>query len=417
MKLVNRLFLEALNASLKNEKVEWDFDMSMEMWQELFAMAEAHKVQPMIFEAVYAAPAAKCVPPDFFTAMKRRSVSIMVCQIQKTSEFLKLYEYLQAHKLQPLVVKGIICRQLYENPDFRISSDEDLLISEESFKKALNVLQAYGLNMLKEARVPEAEDEIGFISRDSVSYIELHKSLFSKESEAYGDLNRYFTDVFAKSITMEIQGTQIKTMEHGEHLFYLICHGFKHFLHSGFGIRQVCDIVLMANTYGERIDWLKMLEWCKEIRADKFTAAIFKIGKNYLNFDEEKAAYPKEWREIEVDERDLLLEILDSGIYGGLSMSRKHSSNMTLEAVAARNKGRKPGNAVMKSVFPSAKSLQGRYHYLQKRPYLLPVAWSERILKYHREMTHMEDNRAMEAIQIGNQRIALLKQYGILDKS
>lgn len=35
-------------------------------------------------------------------------------------------------------------------------------------------------------------------------------------------------------------------MNASDHLFYLICHALKHFYHSGFGIRQVCDILLFA---------------------------------------------------------------------------------------------------------------------------------------------------------------------------
>ena len=122
------------------------------------------------------------------------------------------------------------------------------------------------------------------------------------------------------------------------------------------------------------------------------------------------------WREVEVDETDLLLELLGSGIYGGTSLSRKHSSNMTLEAVAAQNRGEKTANPMVKTLFPSAKNMEGQYQYLQKRPYLLPVAWSERLLKYHREISCMKDSNAIEAVKIGNQRIELLKKYGILEK-
>ena len=417
MKLEDRLFLEALRASLINEKVNWNFEISMETWQAIFALAEAHKVLPLIFEAVYACPAVKCADEKFFSVMKRRCVSIMVLQIQKTAEFLKLYQHMQQQGMQPLVVKGIICRQLYPIPDLRVSADEDLLTEEHLFAETVEMLQAYGMKMVDEPTEIEKADEIGFLSENSVSYIELHKHLFSKTSEAYGDLNRYFKDAFSNCISLKVQGQEIKTLEPGTHLFYLICHAFKHFLHSGFGIRQVCDIVLFANKYGEQIDWQSMLRLCGEIRAGKFAAALFKIGKNYLNFDEEKACYPKEWRDIEVDEKNLLLELLGSGIYGGTTMSRRHSSNMTLEAVAAQNRGEKASNAVMKTLFPSVKSLEGKYHYLQKRPYLLPVAWSERLLKYHKEISSMKDNDAIEAVRIGNQRIELLKQYGILERS
>ena len=203
-------------------------------------------------------------------------------------------------------------------------------------------------------------------------------------------------------------------MGYTDHLFYLICHSFKHFLHSGFGIRQVCDIILFANEYGDAIDWEKVLRQCREIHADLFAAALFAIGEKYLTFDPEKAHYPKVWQEISVDETDMLMDLLDSGIYGNANMSRKHSSNMTLDAVAADKNGKKAGNTVLKSLFPSAKKLEGRYPYLKKHPILLPIAWTDRILKYRKETVAGGDNAAADSVKIGNQRIELMKEYGII---
>ena len=214
---------------------------------------------------------------------------------------------------------------------------------------------------------------------------------------------------------VQVQGSQLCTMEHTDHLFYLICHAFKHFLHSGFGLRQVCDIVLYANTYGDQIDWERIVENCREIRAERFTAALFKIGEKYLCFDADKACYPAVWRELDVDESAMLSDLLDSGVYGGANMSRKHSSNITLNAVSAQKQGKKAGNHVLKTVFPSAKALEGRFPYLKEHPYLLPVAWTSRLFHYQKELQQTSGNDAAESIRIGNQRIELMKQYGIIE--
>lgn len=205
-------------------------------------------------------------------------------------------------------------------------------------------------------------------------------------------------------------------MEYTDHLFYLIGHAFKHFLHSGFGIRQVSDIILFANTYGAQIDWDRMLGHCREIHADLFAAALFQIGQKYLTFDPEKACYPESWRRIQVDESAMLNDLLDSGIYGGSNMSRKHSSNVTLNAVSAQKQGKKSGNHVLKTVFPSAKALESRFPYLKKHPYLLPAAWTSRLFQYWKETRAVSSDDAAESVRIGNRRIELMKQYGIIEK-
>lgn len=421
MNLTQKLFLEALKASLENKKITWDFSISDHIWKELFSLAELHKVLPLIFDAVNGCPAAEASDRQLFEAVRKRSISGMILQIQKTSQFLEICKELNENHIRVLVVKGLICRQLYPNPDLRFSSDEDLLVDTDSFLPTMELLRWKKLQPL---RMPEdfwqrihefaGAEEIGFISWDKVTYIELHRRLFSESSEAYGSLNRYFDGIFENCICMEVQGVKVYTPEPGLHLFYLICHALKHFLHSGFGIRQVCDIVMFANVYGKEIDWQQLFLQCGEIHAQKFAAALFRIGKNYLNFDEEGAGYPTVWREIPVEETDLLLELFDSGIYGDSSMSRRHSSNMTLAAVEGR--GEKSGNPVLKTLFPEAKKLEHQYNYLKKRPYLLPVAWGGRLLKYRRETAAEKNNRAVDAVRIGNQRIALMKKYGILDE-
>lgn len=123
---------------------------------------------------------------------------------------------------------------------------------------------------------------------ESPLYIELHKHLFPPESDAYGDMNRFFEGVFDRSIVEDIQGIPVYTMGYTDHLFYLIFHAFKHFLYSGFCMRRVCDIIMFSKKYGRQIDWTKILSNCKEGNADKFAFASFQIGSKYLVFDSEQ---------------------------------------------------------------------------------------------------------------------------------
>lgn len=410
---INEYFLQALKASLQNDKVQWE-ELSPQEWSGLFKQAQIHNVLPMIYEAVYSCPAAQKLEPAVLQTFKRQTVQQVMLQTIKTGEFLQLNRSLQEAGITPLVVKGVICRTLYPKPDHRQSSDEDVLIPAEQFPSCHAAMEAFGMHLLEPEKDMYSAYEVPYGKQNSPLYIELHKSLFPPESDAYGEFNRFFKNVFDRKIQEIIQGIPVYTMEYTDHLFYLICHAFKHFLHSGFGIRQVCDIVMFANAYGDKINWLLVLDQCREIRADLFTAALFQIGWKYLNFDPDAACYPAEWRKIQVDELAMLEDLLSSGIYGASDMSRKHSSNITLNAVSDHKKGKKTDYSVLKTAFPSAKSLEGRYSYLKKQPYLLPVAWADRILKYRKETGSVANDNAADAIKIGSQRIELMRQYGII---
>lgn len=416
MNKCDQLLLEALKTSLQNQKVDWDFEILPEEWMMLFRKAEIHQIFPMIYDAVFTCPAARAMDPNFFASLKRQIMQKVMYQVMKTDEFLKLYKYLNERDIYPLVVKGIICRQLYPNPDYRSSGDEDMLIDPSWFPRCHESMLEYGMEASIEEEHLMTEYEVPYGKKGSPISIELHKSLFPHDSKAYGELNQFFSNVHESAVTITVQGVDIKTLNYTDHLFYLICHAFKHFLHSGFGIRQVCDMVMFANAYGDKIDWHDVLEKCRMICADQFAAALFKIGEKYLVFDSERACYSKEWRDRIVDENALLQDLLMSGIFGDSDMSRKHSSMITLNAVIAQKEGKKAKSNVLKTIFPDRKSMEGKAPYLEKYPFLLPVAWGIRILKYRKESQNVQGNKASESIKIGNQRIELLKQYGIIEK-
>lgn len=412
MHKVHVCFLKMLRASLREEALTEAMDLSEEEWREIQELASIHKVLPMIFEAAYQLPELTALPE--FGVRKRNVFQQVMTQSMKTRDYLMLSKHLEKSGVTPLVVKGIICRNLYPQPDHRPSGDEDVLIPAAQFDACHSAMEAFGMQTRETGERLETEYEIPYFKDGSPLYIELHKYLFPPESEAYGDLNRFFEGVFDRAVTETIYGVPVRTMEYTDHLFYLICHAFKHFLHSGFGIRQVCDIVLYANSYGNRVDWQKLLDNCREIRADVFAAAVFRLGENHLTFDRQKACYPEIWSSIAVDEMAMLEDLLSGGVYGGVTATRRRSSNMTLEAVASEKQGRKSGNGVMASLFPSAKKLEGRYTYLKKHPYLLPVAWCHRIVKYKNDTGKNKESHVLEAMKIGNHRIELMRQYGII---
>jgi hypothetical protein len=404
-----QIFLAILKAAMLGEKPDIPAHISMEQWQTVFRLAGIHNVLPLIWEAVYDHPSLAGQP--LLSTLRQQVRREVILQSMRTEEFLQLNDLLLEAGATPLVVKGIVCRSLYPNPDHRPSSDEDVLIPPAQYSLCHDVLTRFGMST--QARADD--HELPYRKADSPLYIELHKYLFPPENDAYGDLNRFFDNIHSQALTLELQGHKICTLSHTDHLLYLICHAWKHFLHSGFGIRQVCDIILYANTYGSQVDWDRIQVNCRMIRAEKFAAAIFAIGKNYLGFRETQAAYPHSWQILRVDEVPMLMDLLSGGLYGDSSMSRKHSSNITLEAVAAQKAGKQARGALINSAFPPASKLAGRYPYLNKRPYLLPVAWCSRILQYGKETRNLRNNKAADALKIGNERLELMKFYDILN--
>lgn len=411
MERIHRRLLEALGAFLHWERVTWE-DMTSAEWDALLNLAREHHVMPMVLEAVQHCSAFQTADPEQIGQMRRQVRQIAARQLAATEAFLQVYPALRQAGAHPLVVKGIICRSLYPVPELRRSGDEDVLIDPKEYWLCKMALAEQGL--VPEAAADDAY-EVPFRDPDGALMIELHRSLFPADSQAYGHLNNFFSDAPARAVEVTVQGQSIWTLCPTDHILYLVCHAFKHFLHGGFGIRQVCDMALYANRYGSAIDWEQVLTACRSIRAEKFAAALFAIGREHLTFDPASAGYPPCWQEIPVDPQPLLEELLLSGIYGQTDPARLRSGNMILNEVAAQKQGKRARNGLAASLFPPARSLQGRYPFLRKHPWMVSVAWAHRFAQYATRSRRTDSSHATDVLRQGNHRLDLLRLYGIID--
>ena len=405
MDAVESRLLDALRCAVRGEAAAWDEPLSRAEQTRLFRLAAEHHVVPLVAEAVYGT-----LEPGspFRRQLVREARKLTVWQARRTAEFLLLYEELGRQGLQPAVMKGVVCRDLYPQPEQRPSEDEDLLVSDEEFPRLHRALIACGFRTADPGVLPEEADEVSYLDESRALYLEVHKRLFASDSDAYGDCNAPFAGALERTVTVQIGDMTVRTLAPTDHLLFLLCHAYKHFLHGGVGIRQLCDIGLFAERYAQELDWAHIVSACRELHIAAFCGALLRIGERYLGF-----AMPGVFADYDGDVAPLLEDILSGGLYGVEDINRAHSSTLTLDAVEADRTGRRRGGA-LRSVFLPANQLAGRYTYLRQRPWLLPVAWGQRIWGYVTEKRR-KTVKPTETLRIGRERIALLRQYGIID--
>lgn len=371
-------------------------------WPAVFALAGQQKLLPILFEAARATPAAG-ENAVLFAVTKQQVIGQVLNQTVRSAEFADLYRKLRSAGLHPIVVKGQLCSRLYPQTDHRISADDDLYIPDAEFMACHEQLLANGLTSDTPVDELATADEVSYTKNGSPLYIELHRHLFDSAEDAHDELNHFFADLNP----VEMDG--LLTMPPHEHLLYLLLHAYKHFVRSGIGLRQFCDIGLWARAYHGEIDWQRLREQCESVHAATFAAAAFHIAGDYLGIEFD---LPAPW-DGSIDVEPLLHDSLCGGVYGSNDLTRLHSSTVTLNAVKASRTGEK--SSVLRTVFPKREYLERRYPYLKKRPYLLPVAWAQRIAHYASEKQSGADNSASGSIKLGKERIELMKRYGIMD--
>lgn len=371
-------------------------------WSAVFALAGQQKLLPILFETVRKTPAAE-ENAALFAVTKQQVIGQVLNQTVRSAEFADLYRKLRAAGLHPVVVKGQLCSRLYPLKDHRISADDDILIPDGEFFACHEQLLANGLTTDTPADELATADEVSYTKNGSPLYIELHRHLFDSAEDAHDELNHFFTDINP----VEMDG--FLAMPPHEHLLYLLLHAYKHFVRSGIGLRQFCDIGLWARAYHAEIDWQRLHEQCESVHAATFAAAAFRIARDDLGigFD-----LPAPWSDA-VDAEPLLHDSLCGGVYGTNDLTRLHSSTVTLNAVKASRTGEK--SSVLRTVFPKREYLERRYPYLKKRPYLLPVAWVQRLAHYASEKQSGAGNSASDSIKLAKERIELMKRYDIMD--
>lgn len=338
-----------------------------------------------------------------FAVTKQQVIGQVLNQTVRSAEFADLYRKLRSAGLHPIVVKGQLCSRLYPLKDHRISADDDLYISDAEFMACHEQLLANGLTSDTPVDELATADEVSYTKEGSPLYIELHRHLFDSAEDAHDELNHFFADL------NPVETDGFLAMPPHEHLLYLLLHAYKHFVRSGIGLRQFCDIGLWARAYHGEIDWQRLHEQCESVHAATFAAAAFRIARDYLGIDFD---LPTPW-DASIDAEPLLHDTLCGGVYGSNDLTRLHSSTVTLNAVKASRTGEK--SSVLSTVFPKREYLERRYPYLKKRPYLLPVAWVQRIAHYASEKRSGAGSSASGSIKLAKERIELMKRYGIMD--
>ena len=129
MNRVHKVFLKILKAALQDKQLLEVEELSKEEWQNIMILADIHHVFPLVYQTVFTLPALSNMPE-----LRSKVRRLVMLQTLKTMEFLQCYKALQNMGATPLVVKGLVCRQLYPQPDLRLSSDEDVLIPQEQFE-------------------------------------------------------------------------------------------------------------------------------------------------------------------------------------------------------------------------------------------------------------------------------------------
>lgn len=377
-------------------------------WPDLHRLARIHKLGAVVCETLWGLPEFCAGNAALAAAWKRETILETTAQTQRTHRLLTVTQALERGGIPYAVVKGAVCRALYAEPDLRPSGDEDILIDAADRERCGELLRAEGLELLA---AKEGDPVTHWGDRKTGLHIELHTALMPESRAEDKLLNEYFSGQLACTVTARVQDGAVKTLCPTSHFLFLVCHALKHFIYGGFGIRTVCDVVTYAERYAREIDKECVYSRLETVRGRIFLDQLFAIGRDFLEFDLAGSGWTLS---APPDAGEMLEDILDAGIYGQSSMSRRHSAGLV---AGAAEHGSHQTNT-LSVVFPSRKHMAGKYPVLKQAPVLLPACWVHRLGKYAVEVlrTRKAGNSPLESVAMGKKRTEMMVKYGVLPK-
>lgn len=352
----------------------------------VFLLSQMHNVLPLIYSA------AAAVSADAF-AYKRQMMRSTGAQIAKNIAFSSLSQKLEDRQFDVIVVKGPVCAATYPDPDLRLCSDFDLVVPEE-----------------KKQPLHEFLTENGFAEHNgSYTSQELHLEVSDSLGEGSEWIQKIAEQVFDGFRDRAIVSDGFRTLSYTDHMLYLIFHAFKHFIGSGFGIRQLVDIMLFAERHRAEIDFDEVFRKLQQLRADTFAYHCFYAAQKI--FERDFSDILKRAGDMNFCYDAFIEDLLAAGVFGKSTEDRLHSASVVSAAV--ENQGKKSMRATL---FPSYTVMKSRYRILRFLPFLLPFFWLRRLAVYAvRSIGGKNKVSPTESLKIADSRIDLMKQLHIIE--
>lgn len=403
------IFFCAIINDVIHKKREFSLQQEVD-WSYLVNLAKQHNLLPIFIEG--ASKYLSYLNRSEYGQEMTEALFSVVSQVNRTDAFFELYKAFLESDIHPIVMKGLICRQLYGDLcDHRPSGDEDILVRISEYQKVKKVLldNGYVTELEDETEeLLEQKQEVDFMHPEKKLHIELHLNPMGRENDVRCQMSDCFLKVFDNYRDVDIDGVKVRTMGHQDHILFLILHTFKHFLGGGFGIRQVLDILLYLEQYRTEINMNSLKKTLQHFKADIFFSDIIHVGNFYLGFELESMQEPN-------CPEALLEDMMQCGVFGNGNHATR-AAGRTVQFVTGECLKKKPINSfsiIWKSLFPKRVYLLDNSPYLQDKPWLLPVAWIERWGRFLKR-TNKDNKLVIESIKISQRRMKLLKQYDLV---
>lgn len=234
----------------------WDHPVNLEGaidWPEVMRMAEHHATVALLCDVASKMTDGRQPNAEMLDQMKYQMRANLFAHLRLRQTMLQAVGMLRENGIDSVVLKGFGLAQFYPNPNLRQFGDIDLFVGLQKFHEACAVLRAmpgsYNWGVILDSG-RHFNIEFGDYS------LEIHRVsseiLDKNENIVYMDLEHQGLVVDAQEV--ELEGATLRIPSKDFMVFFTFYHAWHHFLTTGVGWRQLCDIALALHAYHGQLD-------------------------------------------------------------------------------------------------------------------------------------------------------------------
>lgn len=368
MNNAQKQFVDILSAGIRGKSADKVYD-NVE-WDEVIDLADKHKVEGIIYLALRKSKLIPNIGEEKISLLKQKAAITGITQSRHISGLSTVLNKINERNIPVIVLKGLVVREFYPQPDQRSMNDADILVHEGDVEKVKQLLIDMGYVYLEDHK---ASHHIALVHH-KYPFIELHWNLFKRDGFS-NELEHYERLIWRRAIKVNVGEAEVLSLSYEDLALHLCMHMAAHLAATGFGVRQLCDLVLLVEHKGDEIDWNSFIMKARMYGFEKFGKIIFLLCNKLFNMEA-----PKEINIKVVNNKKyvsaLLDEIFEAGVHGKKEMANQFAtqvafnfqdkdSNATLGAI----------NRYFRFIFPKIDDMSDKYSYAKKVKILTPIAW------------------------------------------
>lgn len=280
---------------------------------------------------------------------------------------------LERQKIRHMPLKGVIMKELYPKIGLREMTDNDILFDECDRERVRDVFLARGYDV-KYYCMNQTHD---VYIKDPVYNYEMHVSLIRPMALGEEIIN-FFDSSMDRSLP-DGDGEYRRRMSDEDFYLFMKVHEYKHYIHSGIGLRLFADTFLYMKNFGDKLDFEYMHGHFEKMGLSDYERTSRSLAMKLMDVDTAARLSLGESDILTEEELEMFSYCSASGSYGLLTQEVENG----IKRVEKESEGRRflKLRYIVRRLFPQESYYETWYPFAYKHKWARPFIVVWRFLK------------------------------------